>query len=66
MAKGSSIQFNFSTFKDPKTGASVTRLTPPDVLCHRNYFYQKCFTNEGNKILFAGSLIKIATTIFLI
>lgn len=58
MAKGSSIQFNFSTFKDPKTGASVTRLTPPDVLCHRNYFYQKCFTNEGNKILFAGEFDK--------
>lgn len=54
MAKGSQIQFNFHTVQDPQTGARVTRLTPPDVLCHRNYFYQKCFTRDGNKLLFAG------------
>ncbi len=32
----------------------MTRLTPLDVTCHRNYFYQKCFTNDGNRLLFAG------------
>ena len=55
MAKGSQIQFNFHTVQDAQTGARVTRLTPPDVLCHRNYFYQKCFTREGSKILFGGA-----------
>ncbi|HDD1125874.1 TPA: hypothetical protein O9998_005780, partial [Escherichia coli] len=29
------------------------RLTPTDILCHRNYFYQKCFTNDGKKLIFA-------------
>lgn len=54
MAKGTQIQFNFKTVQDAQTGAHVTRLTPPDVVCHRNYFYQKCFTRDGNRLLFAG------------
>lgn len=54
MAKGSKIQFSFHTVVDAQTGAKVTRLTPANVLCHRNYFYQKCFTREGNRLLFAG------------
>lgn len=54
MAKGAQIQLNFHTVQDAQTGANVTRLTPPDVLCHRNYFYQKCFTRDGNRLLFAG------------
>jgi oligogalacturonide lyase len=32
----------------------VTRLTPRDVTCHRNYFYQKCFTNDGKRLIFGG------------
>ncbi len=44
----------FVTQADPDTGATVTRLTPRDVTCHRNYFYQKCFTHDGSKLLFAG------------
>lgn len=27
----------------------------PDVTCHRNYFYQKCFTRDGSKLLFGGA-----------
>jgi oligogalacturonide lyase len=54
MAKGDIIQLKFQDFKDPSTGARVTRLTPVDVTCHRNYFYQKCFTNDGSKLLFGG------------
>lgn len=54
MAKGSTIQLDFHVFHDAVTGAKVTRLTPVDVLCHRNYFYQKCFTRNGEKLLFAG------------
>jgi hypothetical protein len=46
------LQFQVSL--DPDTGARVTRLTPPDVTCHRNYFYQKCFTNDGTRLLFGG------------
>lgn len=44
----------FTVHADPDTGARVTRLTPRDVTCHRNYFYQKCFTADGQKLLFAG------------
>lgn len=42
------------TFNDADTGARVTRLTPPDITCHRNYFYQKCFTRDGSRLLFGG------------
>lgn len=48
------IQLNFFSFTDVQTGALITRLTPPDVTCHRNYFYQKCFSNDGENLLFAG------------
>ena len=41
-------QLKFDTRQDPDTGAMVTRLTPTDITCHRNYFYQKCFTNDGS------------------
>ncbi|MBW7981887.1 oligogalacturonate lyase family protein [Enterobacillus tribolii] len=54
MAKGDIVKLNFHSYSDEGTGAQVTRLTPPDVLCHRNYFYQKCFTRAGDKLLFAG------------
>lgn len=52
--KATQRQLNFVTKTDPDTGATVTRLTPLDVTCHRNYFYQKCFTNDGKRLLFAG------------
>lgn len=52
--KSTERQLNFVTRRDPDTGARLTRLTPLDVTCHRNYFYQKCFTNDGSKLLFAG------------
>jgi oligogalacturonide lyase len=54
MAKGDTFQLKFHDFTDPVTGVRVTRLTPPDVTCHRNYFYQKCFTNDGKKLMFGG------------
>ena len=54
MAKGNQIQLQFESYTDSVTGAKVTRLTPTDVTCHRNYFYQKCFTNDGSKLLFGG------------
>ena len=54
MAKGSRIKLPFHHFQDPETGAAMVRLTPPEVLCHRNYFYQKCFTQDGKRLLFAG------------
>ncbi|MFG6468910.1 oligogalacturonate lyase family protein [Roseateles sp. BYS87W] len=52
--KATERKFNFVSHEDPDTGARVTRLTPPDVTCHRNYFYQKCFTNDGTKLMFGG------------
>nr|WP_024966367.1 oligogalacturonate lyase family protein [Pantoea sp. IMH] len=54
MAKGSRITLHFQTSRDAQTGAELVRLTPPDVLCHRNYFYQKCFSRDGQHLLFAG------------
>ena len=47
-------KLTFETRHDPDTGAAMTRLTPIDITCHRNYFYQKCFTNDGARLLFAG------------
>jgi oligogalacturonide lyase len=52
--KGAVRRLTFETFSDPDTGVKVTRLTPKDVTCHRNYFYQKCFSNDGSKLLFAA------------
>lgn len=54
MAKGSVIQLYFQSWQDEVSGATITRLTPAEVLCHRNYFYQKCFTNDGKHLMFAG------------
>jgi oligogalacturonide lyase len=54
MSKGTERQFSFAIWADPDTGAEVTRLTPLDVTCHRPYFYQKSFTNDGSQVLFGG------------
>ena len=52
--KATERQLRFVTREDPDTGARVTRLTPTDVTCHRNYFYQKCFTNDGQRLIFGA------------
>jgi oligogalacturonide lyase len=54
MSKGTQRILTFATRRDPDTGARVTRLTPPDTTCHRNYFYQKCFTRDGAKLIFGA------------
>ena len=54
MAKGTTLQLNYERYIDEDTGAKVTRFTPTDVICHRNYFYQKCFIDGGKKLIFAG------------
>lgn len=54
MSKSTQRQMQFVSRQDPDTGAKVTRLTPLDVTCHRNYFYQKCFTNDGSKLIFGA------------
>ena len=54
MAKGQVITLPYYTYIDTTTGTQVIRLTPPDITCHRNYFYQKCFSRDGNKLLFSG------------
>ena len=54
MSKGATLQLQFHDFADPTTGVRVTRLTPPDVICSRNYFYQKCFTSDGRFLHFGG------------
>jgi oligogalacturonide lyase len=52
--KGAVRRLDFATRCDPDTGARVTRLTPPDITCHRNYFYQKCFTRDGTRLIFGA------------
>ena len=54
MSKGSVRQLVFSSFQDPDTGARVTRLTPEDAACHRTYFYQKCFSNDGRRLIYSA------------
>ena len=54
MPKGKEISLNFHTSYDKKTNNKIIRLTPLEVSCHRNYFYQKCFLDNGKKLLFAG------------
>lgn len=53
--KGKIIPLNFRTRQDPTTGHEVIRMTPPHIICHRNYFYQKCFTRDGSKLIFGGA-----------
>lgn len=53
--KGKIIPLNFRSQPDSETGHEVIRLTPPHIICHRNYFYQKCFTRDGNKLIFGGA-----------
>ena len=55
MAKGKKIHLSFRSKIDSETGHEVIRLTSPHILCHRNYFYQKCFTADGEKLLFGGA-----------
>jgi oligogalacturonide lyase len=56
MAKGSVFQFKFFEYRDSSTGIRVTRLSPPDVACMRNYFYQKCFSRDGGRLIFGSEL----------
>lgn len=52
--KNQTRRLTFQVTQDPDTGATMTRLTPEDVTCHRNYFYQKCFTNDGSRLIFGS------------
>lgn len=54
MAKGTEVKLTYYHYTDDDTGAEIVRLTPPDVVCHRNYFYQKCFLRQGRKLIFAA------------
>ena len=38
--KGKIIPLSFLHTQDSETGHQVIRMTPPHVICHRNYFYQ--------------------------
>lgn len=53
--KGKIIPLNFRSRLDTETGHEVIRMTPPHIICHRNYFYQKCFTQDGSKLIFGGA-----------
>ncbi|QHM76479.1 Oligogalacturonate lyase [Mixta theicola] len=53
--KGKIIPLDFDRQTDSETGHEVIRMTPPHIICHRNYFYQKCFTRDGQKLIFGGA-----------
>ena len=55
MSLGQLLSLPFKHTQDAKTGAQITQITPDDFICNRNYFYQKCFTNDGKKLLLAGN-----------
>jgi len=55
MAKGSTAVFPFREFRDPDTGAKITRLTPNGTSCLRNYFYQKTFSNDGQTMILGSN-----------
>jgi hypothetical protein len=63
MAKGMRVKLNYAVSRDPDTGAEITRLTPPEVTCHRNYFYQKCFLTMVATCCSPASLTATGTTI---
>jgi oligogalacturonide lyase len=54
MAKGDIRRLSFVEFNDSETGTRIIRLTPPDVINFRNYFYQKCFSKDGRFLLFGS------------
>lgn len=56
MGKGQVHTLDFQVRRDRDTGARVTRLTPADRVCHRTYFYQRCFSADGQQLLFGGNL----------
>lgn len=58
MAKGDIRSLDFTVSVDSESKNEIIRLTPPGILCHRNYFYQKCFTANGSKLLFAAEFDK--------
>ncbi|ETI60535.1 oligogalacturonate lyase family protein [Marinomonas profundimaris] len=54
MSLGKTTALAFQRTTDVNTGSVVTQLTPDSHICNRNYFYQKCFTNDGNKLLISA------------
>ncbi|WP_369920454.1 oligogalacturonate lyase family protein [Marinomonas polaris] len=55
MSLGTTTSLAFKRTTDEKTGSIVTQLTPDSSVCNRNYFYQKCFTEDGNKLLISAN-----------
>lgn len=43
----------FQTYQDRVTGRTVTKLTPDGTLCHQPYFYNRMFTADGTKLVYA-------------
>ena len=60
--KGKIIPLSFLHTQDSETAHQVIRMTPPHVICHRNYFYQKCFTRDGSKLIFGRAITPLAVS----
>ena len=54
MAAGRIIKNKFHEFTDEWTGTRVTRLTEPDHVSHHMYFYNRCTTADGSRLLYCA------------
>ncbi|MDF2926883.1 MAG: oligogalacturonate lyase [Paenibacillaceae bacterium] len=51
--KGITVRYSKHAFRDSRTGRELVRLTGPGELSHHPYFYNRMFTADGNKLVFA-------------
>lgn len=56
MAKGDKIKLTFEEVVCSETNKKMKRLTPSNIFSHHPYFYNKIFTNNGKKMIFASLL----------
>lgn len=54
MVKGMWVKLNYYVSYDLDIGVEVICLIFLEVICYCNYFYQKCFFNDGSYLLFVG------------
>lgn len=62
--KGKIIPLDFRTTEDSETGHRVIRMTPPHVICHRNYFYQNALPGMAANLFSAADSRATGTTIY--
>lgn len=54
--KGKKYKLKFEEVICSETNRKMLRLTPKEYLCHHPYFYNKIFTSDGSKMIFASDM----------